>query len=252
MRACGMGNDRGVLMQANREDLAALLQLQQVDMDIARVAKELAELPQRKVIVAAREKKRSIEEKREKVAALKKEAEMKLSRVSDEDEMLAEKQRAAQKAIDDARGDYRSVEARTKEMNGFAKRRATLEADLDKLGAELAKIKEIEAQVASAFAALDRQEAEATASFQQVGGALKNDEARLQAQRVRLAATLPEDLLKTYEKTVTRTGGVAVARLLEGKCGACRAQLEGGRLAELKAQAPLGTCPSCRRLLIIV
>lgn len=248
-----MGNDEGVLMQANREDLAVLLQLQQVDMDIVRVTKELAELPQRKVIVSVREKKHAIEQKREKVAALKKEAESKLSRVSDEDEMLAEKQRAAQKAIDEARGDYRNVEARTKEMNGFAKRRATLEADLDKLGTELDKIKEIEAQVASALATLDHQEAEATASFRQVGGALKNDEARLQAQRAHLAEALPEDLLKTYEKTASRTGGVAVARLLEGgKCGACRAPLEGGRLVELKAQAPLGVCPSCRRLLIVV
>ncbi len=40
-------------MQANRDDLATLLQLQQIDMGIARVNKELSELPQRKVIVAA-------------------------------------------------------------------------------------------------------------------------------------------------------------------------------------------------------
>ena len=44
--------------QANRDDLATLLQLQQIDMGIARVNKELSELPQRKVIVAAREKRR--------------------------------------------------------------------------------------------------------------------------------------------------------------------------------------------------
>ena len=136
-------------------------------------------------------------------------------------------------------------------MNGFAKRRATLEAELDRLGAELAKIEEVESQVTSALAAVERQEAEATASFQKQGGALKNDEARLQAQRSHLAAQLPQDLLATYEKTAARSGGVAVARLLDGKCGACRAVIEGGRLIDLKGQAPLGVCPACKRLLIV-
>ena len=103
----------------------------------------------------------------------------------------------------------------------------------------------------SALAAVERQEAEATTSFQQQGGALKNDEARLQAQRSRLAAQLPQDLLATYEKTAARSGGVAVARLLDGKCGACRAVIEGGRLIDLKGQAPLGVCPACKRLLIV-
>ena len=238
-------------MQANRDDLATLLQLQQIDMGIARVNKELSELPQRKAIVAAREKRRAIEQKRDKVAALKKEAEAQLSRVGDEDASLADKQRAAQEAVDKAQGNYRNVEARTKEMNGFAKRRATLEAELDRLGAELAKIEDVESQVTSALAAVERQEAEATASFQKQGGALKNDEARLQAQRSHLAAQLPDDLLKTYEKTAARSGGVAVARLLESKCGACRAVIEGGRLIDLKAQAPLGVCPACKRLLIL-
>ena len=91
-------------MQANRDDLATLLQLQQIDMGIARVNKELSELPQRKVIVAAREKRRAIEQKRDKVTALKKEAEAQLSRVGDEDASLADKQRAAQEAVDKAQG----------------------------------------------------------------------------------------------------------------------------------------------------
>ena len=203
-------------------------------MDIARVRRELAGLPQRRVIVEAREKRRAIEQKREKVAALKEDAERKLAGVGEEDALLAGKQRAAQEAIDAAKGDYRSVEARTKEMNGFAKRRATLEAELDRLGAELARIGEVEAQVASALVAVQRQEDEATAAFQEQGGALKNDEARGMAERARIAETLPADLLEAYEKTAARTGGVAVALLQGNACGACRATIEGGRLIDLK------------------
>ena len=46
-------------------------------------------------------------------------------------------------------------------------------------------------------------------------------------------------------------GGVAIGRLLEDTCGICRTTIEGGRLIELRASAPLGVCPSCKRLLVI-
>lgn len=239
-------------MRATSEELATLLQMQQVDLEIIRLEKELAELPQRKVIVAAREKKRVIEEKRARVEAMRKEAEAKLSRVSDEDAKLAVKQRIAQEAVENAKDNYRNVEARAKEMNGYAKRRATLEEELDKLGSELAKVEEIEAQVSSLLESVNRQEAEATEAFQTQGGALKNDIARLEAQKARVSEHLSEGIRGLYEKTVSRTGGVAVARLLDGKCSACRTPIDGGRLLDLKAQAPLATCPNCKRLLIVV
>ncbi len=238
-------------MKATNEELAALLQMQQVDVNIIRLNKEFSELPQRKVIVAARERKRTIEEKRERVEAMRKAAESKLARVSDEDTSLAEKQRAAQEAVDNAQGNYRNIEARTKEMNGYAKRRATLEGELDKLGAELAKMEEVEAQVSALLETLSQQEQEATESFQKQGGALKNEIARLKAQKERLAADLSPELSSLYEKTAARTGGVAVARLADGKCGACRAVIDGGRLIDLRSQAPLGICPNCKRLLIV-
>ena len=239
-------------MRATSEELATLLQMQQVDLEIIRLEKELAELPQRKVIVAAREKKRVIEEKRARVESMRKEAEAKLSHVSDEDAKLAVKQRIAQEAVENAKDNYRNVEARAKEMNGYAKRRATLEEELDKLGSELAKVEEIEAQVSSLLESVNRQEAEATEAFQTQGGALKNDIARLEAQKARVSEHLSEGIRGLYDKTASRTGGVAVARLLDGKCSACRTPIDGGRLLDLKAQAPLATCPNCKRLLIVV
>lgn len=238
-------------MRASGDDLAVLLNLQQVDMELLRTNKELAELPQRQAIVALRGKMRAIEENRDKVAELRKDTERKLSRVSDEDEALARKQRDVQAAIEESRADYRSVEARTKELNGLAKRRAALEEELDKLGGELAKIGVLETRVNDAYDEVARQEAAQVASFQKEGGALKTAAARLGAQRNALSQLVPASLLAEYEKAAKRSGGVAVARLVDARCGACRAVIDGGRLIELKNQAPLGTCPYCKRLLIV-
>ena len=237
-------------MNATNEELATLLELQHVDMELVRINKQIDALPQRKVIVAARRKIAAIKEKQGKVAALRAEAERKLSLVSDEDERLAEKQRAAQEAVD-AAGGYRDVEHHAKEMGGIAKRRATLEEDLDKLGAELAKISELEAQVASALSRVEEQEQQAVASFQAEGGKLRNDEARVLAVHNGLAAKLPPELKERYEKTAERLGGVAVARLVDNRCGACRATIDGGRLIDLKSHGPLGECPNCKRILVI-
>ena len=125
------------------------------------------------------------------------------------------------------------------------------EAELDRLGAELAKIEEVESQVTSALAAVERQEAEATAAFVKEGGALKDALARIEAERAMLASSLPADLLDAYKKTAARTGGVAVGRLQGSNCGVCRMAIEGGRLIDMKGQGNVAPCPQCGRLLIL-
>ena len=238
-------------MQATTDDLTNLLRMQQIDLDLMKAKKKLEELPQRATILAARQKKRTIEQKRDQLAEMRAQAEAKASKLEAEDAELAEKQRRVQEAIDGSRGDYRNVEAHSKELGGFAKRRNTLEADLTAVGDELAKIEGVQAQVASALESLERQEAEATAAFVKEGGALKDALARIEAERAMLASSLPADLLDAYKKTAARTGGVAVGRLQGSNCGVCRMAIEGGRLIDMKGQGNVAPCPQCGRLLIL-
>ncbi len=108
-------------MKATHEDLSGLIRLQQTDLDALKQKKALDELPQRKVILNARQKRAVIEEKLARVAELRKEAESRLTRIEVEDGSLAEKADGVQAAIAEAQGDYRNVEARTKELDGIAK-----------------------------------------------------------------------------------------------------------------------------------
>ena len=133
----------------------------------------------------------------------------------------------------------------------FAKRRNVLEEELGKVGEELAKIEGIQSQVSSALDELEKQEAAAIASFQQEGGSLQAGIARLTAERSSLESSLSDELRVAYQQTAARSGGVAVGRLMDGRCGVCRNVIDGGRLIDLKTQAPLGTCPHCKRLLVV-
>ena len=239
-------------MQATTDDLTNLLRMQQIDLDLMKAKKKLDELPQRATILAARQKKRTIEQKREQVAEMRARAEGMAAKLEAEDAELAEKQRRVQEAIDGSLGNYRNVEAHTKELNGFAKRRNALEVELTRLGEELAKIEGVQSQVSQALAEVDKQEAAAIVSFQREGGALQAEIARMSADREGMSAELSPELRDTYNRTASRTGGVAVGLLTEGRCGVCRTVIDGGRLIDLKAEAPLGTCPHCKRLLVVM
>lgn len=238
-------------MQVKDEDISTLIELQHNDMELLRVQKAIADLPQRKTIVAARKKIKAIEEKQETVGKLRAKAEEKLAGISEEDGKLAAKQEEAQKAVDSASG-YRDVEAHAREMGGYAKRRATLEEDLAAVDAELDKISAVEKQISTALAQLRETESAATAEFQSQGGELKKQEADLTASHDRIAANLPADLKARYDRAAKHCGGVAVALLRDDACGACRAPIEQGHLIDLKAHAPLGECPNCKRLLIVL
>ena len=165
-------------MQVKDEDISTLIELQHNDMELLRVQKAIADLPQRKTIVAARKKIKAIEEKQETVGKLRAKAEEKLAGISEEDSKLAE--------------------------------------------------------------------------FQSQGGELKKQEADLAASHDQIAANLPADLKARYDRAAKHCGGVAVALLRDDACGACRAPIEQGHLIDLKAHAPLGECPNCKRLLIVL
>ncbi len=238
-------------MDATREDIEGLFELQRIDLEIMRLTKELDELPQRAIIMAARDKKAEIQAKSEKVAELKRATMKRITRIDDEDASLAKKEAGVQAAIDAAHGDFRNVEARTKELAGIVRRRGTIAEDRAAIQAELDKIGAMEAQIALAVEEISAKEQQAIDSFQKQGGELKLAIAKLEAARGPVEAKVDDDLARAYDRIVARSGGVAIGVLDDSRCGVCRMPIESGRLIDLRSQAPLGICPACKRLLVI-
>ena len=238
-------------MDATREDIEGLFELQRIDLEIMRLTKELDELPQRAIIMAARDKKAEIQAKGEKVAELKRATMKRVTRIDDEDASLAKKEAGVQAAIDAAHGDFRNVEARTKELAGIVRRRGTIAEDRAAIQAELDKIGAMEAQIALAVEEISTKEQQAIDSFQKQGGELKLAIAKLEAARGPVEAKVDDDLARAYDRIVARSGGVAIGVLDDSRCGVCRMPIESGRLIDLRSQAPLGICPACKRLLVI-
>ena len=238
-------------MKAEYDDLGLLMEMQQLDIAIMQAKKKRVELPQRLKVMMLRKKRDEIQAKLDQVMELHKKASAELTILEDEDRALAEKQQRAQELIDAAGSDYRKVESHSKEMAGAAKRRETLKSKLDEMNAQLAKINDIRSQLEGAIEASHGEEQRLRASFEEQDNVLIEEIRTSTAKRAQIASQAPADLVALYEKTAAKVGGVAIGRLLEDRCGVCRTPIDGGRLIDLRASAPLGTCPNCGRLLII-
>ena len=238
-------------MRIDSDVLATLLHMQQLDVQVIRINKQLDDMPERKVILESMTRRRAVEQKSEQVEKLAERAEAKLARISEEDDSLAEKARRVQAEIDQVKGDFRSIESRTKELSGIQKRRDTLEEDLRAADAELEKINAVRNQVKAIVANIDASEQAAKSAFVEKGGKLKQQIVDLQQQRADMAATVPADVLKLYDRTARGTGGVPLALLADDCCNTCRTPIDHGRVVDMRAHGNVGTCPNCGRLLIL-
>ena len=238
-------------MRIDSQDVATLLHMQEIDMQVIRTNKELEGMPERKKILDCRVRQRAVAEKAEQVEGLLAKAESKLTKLTDEDDGLAERQAKVQAEIDEVKGDFRSVQSRTKELSGIAKRRETLEEEMSSADAEVEKVRAVKAQIEAAAQKLADEEAAATKVFVEEGGKLKGRAAELKAERAGLASTVDAEALRVYERTARATGGVPMALLADDHCGACRCAIDHGRVSDMRRGGNVGTCPNCGRLLVL-
>ena len=239
-------------MDAPSDQLNLLLSLQQIDLAYLQAKKRFDELPQRAQILQIRQKKEQIAAKAQQVLAMREQAEKKIAAIEDEDERLVTKLASLQMSIDQGKGDYRSLEAQTKEMKGQSARRDQLMADLEVANQSLEKVLAVARQVAAASEKLNQQEAAAIESFRKDGVDLQQQMARLEAERGETQAQLDPDLLALFRKTAQANAGVGIGVLSGDRCGVCRQPIQDSRMVELRSQAPLARCPHCKRLLVVL
>lgn len=70
----------------------------------------------------------------------------------------------------------------------------------------------------------------------------------VQAERSKLAAAAPQDLLPLYERLLKTKNGLAVVPVAGGKCGGCHMKLVASTLVKVNSGAEGTQCESCGRL----
>ncbi|MEY4436983.1 MAG: hypothetical protein RL085_998 [Actinomycetota bacterium] len=236
-------------MKANLNQQADLLALGALDQEISRAKSAINELVSGKALSSLRDQQRQLASALIDARNALDSVETELGRAETDLELVEQRiakdnQRLTQtSSAKDAQGI-------THELEALAKRKSDLE-DL-----ELA-IMERKDQLKSAFD-------EVAAQKQELDNSLSSQEAQIDtelmklrsgldlqsAARAKQAAMLPVELVELYEKKALR--GIAVSRLLNRECGACRITIGATALAELAALPAddFATCPECQAFLV--
>ncbi len=108
------------------------------------------------------------------------------------------------------------------------------------------------ADLASQIAALDREIADKTVVRDAATADITGERSEAEAERVSLAADVPEPLLALYGKLRAQLGGVGVGAIQHKRCSGCRLDIGAAELARIAA-APSDEvlrCEECNRILV--
>ena len=232
------------------DQAVALLALQDADLELMRLRKQLDELPEKRRILETRAKRREIETIRSKADLLLQKLQSQLKAHQDDLATLTAKIDAEQKKLMST-SDHRQVQSLSREIEGLKRRQEKVTADAAEVSGRIEKAQAQANTVDEALARIGEKENELVAAFQQQGGSIQQRIAQLEADRATYAGGLDADLLARYEAARAAKSGIGVGRLEASGCTACRMALPAERVAELEAGDDIGVCPACRRLIVV-
>ncbi|MER5858604.1 MULTISPECIES: zinc ribbon domain-containing protein [unclassified Streptomyces] len=138
------------------------------------------------------------------------------------------------------------------EIASLAKRQGDLEdvvlEVMERRESAQERVTELTGRVASVQAKIDDATGRRDAAFEEIDGEV----ASVTKEREVVAASVPADLLKLYDKLREQQGGIGAAKLYARTCQGCRQELAITELNEVRAAAPdtVVRCENCRRILV--
>jgi len=229
---------------------ASLLALQDLDVEIMRAKKRLDELPEKREILAVRQKIRDVTSLHGKADVLVKKLQADLKAHQDEIATLVEKI-AGEQAKVMATTDHRAVQSITREMDGLRRRQDKMEMESLQLMERIDKAAEQTGKIDTALGQLAGKDAQLCERFKSVGGALQKEIADMERRRAQTVALIDAATVSRYEQIRETKGGVGVGRLEVDVCSACRMSLPAERVRELENGEDISVCPQCRRLIVV-
>ena len=236
-------------MRANLQDQKSLLELAQLDLDLARNASDKSKLLASTEIETASNLALSLSDQlidaRNRVGDL----ELELKR-SENDLELVENRIEKDKQRLGTTSSPKDAQGIEHELASLAKRKSDLEDAelsimelLDQVRGELAEATQNKQQADQELANLREQLATNVA-------ALEAKRIELAASRQKLVATIDPELATAYQRKADR--GSSVGRLVGRECGACRLSITATNLDEILALPAdeIAECPNCQAYLV--
>ncbi|MGW4028307.1 zinc ribbon domain-containing protein [Streptomyces sp. NPDC004838] len=240
-------------MNAAPADQLRLLDVQALDVRLSQLAHKQKSLPEHAEIDSLTKDLTQLRDLL--VAAQTEESDTAREQTKAEQDVDQVRQRAVrdQQRLDSgAVSSPKDLESLQREIVSLAKRQGDLEDVvldvMERRESAQERVTELTDRAASVQAKVDLVTAQRDVARQE----LDDQAASATKEREVLAAAVPADLLKLYEKLRVQQGGVGAARLFQRRCEGCRLELNITELNEVRAAAPDAVlrCENCRRILV--
>jgi uncharacterized protein len=171
----------------------------------------------------------------------------------------AEVQRADDRIIEVEKRLYGGTVSASRELTAMSEEVEHLKARKSMLEDQELEVMEEREPLDAEVARMEVERAALTAQADDAADALVRAEAEVDreiaaasAERDAAVASVPPDLLATYEKLRARLGGVGAARLVGSSCSGCHLVLPATELDRIKKSGPdaLVFCDQCGRILV--
>ncbi len=235
-------------------DLEALLALQDLDTHIDQEQHRKAHLPERDELAQLERLIGQKETARSEVAVL--DADVASRQEAAERELQATEDRVTQvnrRLYGGTVTASRELQAMAADVESLRKRASELEDRALVLMEEREPFDKELAELDGQLVELEARQREARTSLAEAEAEVDTDISTLAAQRPKAAGTVPEQLLSAYERLRGRLGGVAVARLVGGRCDGCHLTLSAVELDRIRHESDgtLQFCEQCGRIIVI-
>lgn len=229
-----------------------LLELQDRDLRIVRLNKQLDEMPEKRAILAARQKEAEIASLLERARAAVRVMDAHVRKSEDERSVIAAKiEREQAKLLSGEVKNPKELAAISMELDALKRRQDALEDEQLTRMQKRESAGEQQARIEAALEAAKAKEGQLIQAFRGRGGDILTQTEQLNAERERLAGALEPELRARYEAVRRSKHGIAVGVLEGDSCGACRVSIPAGKLEVLLEGPDVAQCPMCQRMLVV-
>lgn len=238
-------------MKADPSRQRRLLDLQALDTRLAQLDHRRRTLPEHARLEELQARVEELEAEAVRARTALSDVQREVAKAEADVQLVRDRAERDRQRLESGVGTAKDLQALQHELESLARRQATLEdeelevmqraedlqAEVDRIEAQLAKVR---SEVAEVTAARDGKVAE-----------LDAERAEVASGRDAIVAEVGPDLVALYDK-IRATSGTGAAPLVQRRCGGCQLELNNVELGRIRAAAEneVLRCEECRRILV--
>lgn len=231
-------------------EATALLDLQDVDLRLLRLASTLASLPQQKRLKTIDLARKKVASELSGIVGQRKDAEMEIADLRAALDGYRDKAAEVQAEADASAHTHREIMDFERQLTSLAKHIEKSEFALGPARERLGRLERAERNARLTSERLDAERETTQASLDADSRSLRSEIVELSRERERLAAGVSAEHLASYERARKRFDGLAVERLHGNVPSICRVKLQPSQFHDLAHGDEVTECPYCHRILV--